>query len=123
MLIRKVLQSALQKLSPVKNAQTAAVQPGISASDGISILQLGDALFEKNRFEEAESAYRRALDSDAPAEQVRLKLQQVVARIARHHDKPGMLLVPPGDGTASVLTNAELYSMLDAVNKELATVP
>ena len=86
-------------------------------------MQLGDALFEKNRFEEAESAYRRALDSDAPAEQVRLKLQQVVARIARHHDKPGMLLVPPGDGTASVLTNAELYSMLDAVNKELATVP
>lgn len=91
--------------------------------DGVSVVRLGDTLYEDNRLEEAEATYRRAFKSDAPADLVNLKLQRVVARMARGYEDPGMLMVAPGDGKASNPSLPELYAMLDAVNKELATVP
>lgn len=126
MLIKKVLANVLRNKSPAKTEADAApkmavhVAPGV---DGKSILRLGDELFDGQRFDEAEATYRRAFKSDAPTELVERKLQRVVAQIARRYEEPGMLMVAPGDGTPQSYPVTELYSMLDAVNKELATVP
>jgi len=113
-MIRRILGEVREKIARGKKA---------SIPDGASILQLGDALFESNKDEEAELTYRRAFNSDASADLVNHKLQRVVARIARRYEQPGMLMVAPGDGKATAPTLPEFYSMLDAVNKELATVP
>lgn len=127
MLIKRVLKSARQTLFPSKNVEPASMQDGNVKSsptlDGRAILRLGDTLFDSGRFEEAESTYRRALNSDAHPDLVAPKLQRVVAKIATSYDKPGALLVPPGDGIATAPTITEFYAMLDAVNKELAVVP
>ena len=127
MLIKRVLANILRNKSPV--TMEAGPAPKVEAHvtpplDGQSILRLGDELFDSKKFDEAEATYRRALKSDAPIDLVELKLQRVVAQIARRYEEPGMLLVPPGDGTAQKnYPVTELYSMLDAVNKELASVP
>ncbi len=86
------------------SAPPAPVVQKTAVPDGVPILRLGDALYESNRDEEAESVYRSAFQSDAPAELVHRKLQRVVARIAAKYDDPAMLLVAPGDGSASAST-------------------
>jgi putative sugar O-methyltransferase len=126
MMLKRVIASALQSFSSASPQEVAAPPQTINKShvvDGSSILRLGDELFDKKRFEDAESTYRRALNSDAPPELVAMKLQRVVAKIVRDYDAPEKLLVAPGDGRATVPPVSEFYSMLDAVNKELATVP
>lgn len=74
-------------------------------------------------WKDAEATYRRAIGSDAPQDIVNVKLQCVVAKIARNYDVPETLLIAPGDGKAKALELSEFYAMLDAVNKELASVP
>lgn len=126
MLIKKVLKSAGLSLFPPKKAEPAPVQDhgkSVSAPDGNALLRLGDTLFDENRFDEAEATYRRAINSNASPELLTLKLRRVVTEIAARYEKPGTLLVPPGDGRATGLTVTEFYSMLDAVNKELTAVP
>lgn len=127
MLIKRVLESAGKSFFPRKNVAPLPPQDDKTASaatlNGNAILQLGDSLFERGRFEEAESTYRSALASNAPPHQVTLKLQRVVSQLASSYDAPGALLVPPGDGMATAPTIAEFYAMLEAVNKELASVP
>ena len=126
MLIKKVLEAARLSLFPARKAQPPTSQDhatGAPIVDGNSILRLGDTLFDSNRLEEAEATYRRALGSDAPSDLVTMKLQRVVAKIARKFDAPGSLLVAPGDGTATAPDIAQFYSLLDAINRDLATVP
>ncbi len=126
MLIKRVIANALQSRFPSKTrsgATTLGAPVAATVPDGNAILRLGDTLYESKRYEEAEATYRRAFKSDAPIDRVELKLQRVVAQIARKYEEPGMLLVAPGDGTAQHFPASEIYSMLDAVNKELASVP
>lgn len=91
--------------------------------DGVTILRLGDELFENNRDDEAESTYRSAFQSDAPVRLVHRKLQRVVARIAARYEDPAMLMVAPGDGNAAMPSLEDFHAMLDGVNMELAKVP
>ncbi len=91
--------------------------------DWAAILRLGDELFESNRDEEAEAAYRSAYESDAPIGLVNRKLHRAVARIAAKYEDPEMLLVAPGDRNATAPAIEDFYAMLEAVNRELATVP
>lgn len=124
--ITRVLQSALRRMSPAREVKPASLlsgQANASVEDGNALLRRADALFDIGRYEEAEATYRSALLSDAPAEQVHQKLQQVVAIVARSYEKPGALLVPPGDGRATSPPPSEFNDMLEAVNRELATVP
>lgn len=105
------------------SAPPAPVVLKSAVPDGVPILRLGDELYKSTKDEEAESVYRSAFQSDAPAELVHRKLQRVVARIAAKYDDPAMLLVAPGDGSASAPAFEDFHAMLDAVNRELATVP
>ncbi len=125
-MIKNVLSSVLGNIFKRRKREVAPLEDDVTdvaILDGASILRLGDALYDSNRVEEAEATYRRALGSDAPIELVNRKLQRVVARIARKYEDPRMLMIPPGDGTASIPDLVEFYSMLEAVNKELSTVP
>lgn len=126
MLIKKVLASVQAKIFTGKAAETELNKDdaqNLATSGGELVLRLGDELFDSNRDEEAEATYRRALNSNAPIALVNSKLQKVVARIARKYDEPGMLMEPPGKDFTSTPALPEFYSTLDAVNKELATVP
>lgn len=121
-----LLKGKKDEAAPGGGTQHAASAPAARetpARDGAALLRLGDELFENNRDEEAEAAYRSAYDTDVSVGLINRKLHRVVARIAARYEDPALLLVPPGDGRASRPAIEDFHAMLEAVNRELATVP
>jgi putative sugar O-methyltransferase len=117
MLIQNLFKSLARKPPPAPEAAMA------QTTNGDTQMRVGDALQRAGKLDEAEAAYRRALEAGAPGRDVNPRLQAVVAQIARNYEQPGSLIVAPGDGRALPWSVAECRAMREAVEKELTTVP